>query len=111
MGAHHSYLAWEEGTVWKSVRGEANRLANCDTANAQRTAVSALAQRNNIETLSATGEFDRLPPALREAANLRLEYPQAPLEELARLSRPPVSKAAMADRFRRLGRHASALVG
>jgi hypothetical protein len=111
MGAHHSYLAWEEGTVWKSVRGEANRLANCDAANAHRTAVSALAQRNQIEVLSASGELDRMPAALRAAAALRLEHPQSPLEELARLSRPPVSKAAMADRFRRLGRHAESLIG
>jgi DNA-binding protein WhiA len=111
MGAHGSYLAWEEGTVWKSVRGEANRLANCDTANARRIVGAALAQRFHIEALDASGTLARLPSALREAARLRLEHPQAPLDELARLSRPPVTKAAMADRFRRLGRHAEALVG
>jgi DNA-binding protein WhiA len=111
MGAHASYLQWEEGTVWKSVRGEANRLANCDTANARRTATAALEQKAIIEALDAAGELQRLPVALREAADLRLEHPQASLDELARLSRPPVSKAAMADRLRRLGRHAEALVG
>ncbi|MCA1831548.1 MAG: DNA-binding protein WhiA [Actinomycetota bacterium] len=111
MGAHHSYLDWEEGTVWKSVRGEANRLANCDTANAHRTAVSALVQRSHIESLTSSGTLDHLPRVLQEAASLRLEHPQAPLDELARLSRPPVTKAAMADRFRRLGRHAASLVG
>lgn len=111
MGAHHSYLAWEEGTVWKSVRGEANRLANCDAANARRTMMSSLAQRELIDALERSGILESLPAALREAADLRLGHPAAPLEELARLAHPSVSKAAMADRFRRLGRHAEALVG
>lgn len=111
MGAHQAYLEWEEGTVWKSVRGEANRLANCDTANARRTVVSAISQRALIEELQSSGVLERLPAALREAAELRLRHPQAPLEELARRGRPPVTKAAMADRFRRLGRHAESLVG
>jgi len=111
MGAHASYLAWEEGTVWKSVRGEANRLANCDTANARRVVSAAIEQRAHIEALRASGALVGLPSALQEAARLRLEHPQAPLDELARRSHPPVTKAAMADRFRRLGRHAEALVG
>lgn len=111
MGAHASYLAWEERTVWKSVRGEANRLANCDTANARRVVSAAIEQRAHIEALTASGSLERLPSALQEAARLRLEHPQAPLDELARRSHPPVTKAAMADRFRRLGRHAEALVG
>ncbi len=110
MGAHRGYLAWEEGTVWKSVRGEANRLANCDTANARRTVLSALQQRRWIDALEAAGILERLTPALREAALLRREHPQAPIDELARFARPPVSKGAMADRLRRLGACAEPLV-
>jgi hypothetical protein len=104
MGAHDGYLEWEQGSVWKAVRGEANRLANCDEANARRTARAAMQQRIWAErALDAFGERGLLP-ALLEVAKLRLAHPDAPLEELGRLCRPPITKPAVADRLRRLGR-------
>jgi DNA-binding protein WhiA len=111
MGAHDGYLEWEQGSVWKSVRGEANRLANCDEANARRTARASMEQRAWAErALAAYGERG-LPPALGEIANLRLAHPEATLEELGRLCRPPVTKPAAADRLRRLGRLAEERAG
>lgn len=111
MGANDGYLEWEQGSVWKSVRGEANRLANCDQANARRTARAAMEQRAWAErALAAYGERG-LPPALGEIANLRLANPDATLEELGRLCRPPVTKPAVADRLRRLGRMAEERAG
>ncbi len=104
MGAHDGYLEWEQGSVWKAVRGEANRLANCDEANARRTARAAVQQREWAErALDAFGERGLLP-ALREVAMLRIAHPDASLEELGRLCRPPITKPAVADRLRRLGR-------
>lgn len=104
MGAHNGYLEWEQGSVWKSVRGEANRLANCDEANARRTVRAAIEQRGWAEyALDVFGE-QRLAPALREVAQLRLAHPAASLEELGRLCSPPVTKPAVADRLRRLGK-------
>ena len=111
MGAHDGYLEWEQGSVWKSGRGEANRLANCDEANARRTARASMEQRVWAErTLAAYGERG-LPPALGEIAALRLSNPEATLEELGRLCRPPVTKPAVADRLRRLGRLAEERAG
>jgi hypothetical protein len=104
MGANDGYLEWEQGSVWKSVRGEANRLANCDEANARRTARAAIEQRAWAElALSAYGDRG-LAPALAEIAHLRLSHPGATLEELGRLCHPPITKPAAADRLRRLGR-------
>lgn len=104
MGAHDGYLEWEQGSVWKAVRGEANRLANCDEANARRTARAAMQQREWAErALELYGERGLLP-ALLEVATLRIANPDASLEELGRLCRPPITKPAVADRLRRLGR-------
>lgn len=100
MGAHRGVLEWEAGGVWSTVRGEANRLANCDQANVQRTVRASLAQRDAIRRLDAGERLHRLPPALRDAARARLEHPDASLEELARLL--GVTKSAVADRLRRL---------
>lgn len=111
MGAHNGYLEWEDGAVWKSVRGEANRLANCDEANARRTARAAMEQRTWAQhALDRFGDAG-LPAALREVAHLRLANPDASLEELGRLCRPPVTKPAVAGRLRRLARLAEQLVG
>jgi len=104
MGGHAGYLEWEQGSVWKSVRGEANRLANGDAANARRTARAAAEQRAWAEEAFATIGESRLPIAIREIASLRMSHPEASLEELGRLCTPPVTKPAVADRLRRLGR-------
>ena len=104
MGAHDGYLEWEQGSVWKAVRGEANRLANCDQANARRTARAATEQRIWAERALAVFGQRGLPPALHEVAELRLAHPGASLEELGRLCLPPITKPAVADRLRRLGR-------
>jgi hypothetical protein len=102
MGGHAAYLEWEEGGIWKSVRGEANRLANCDEANARRTARAAAEQRTWAEAALATIGEERLPVAVREIAHLRLANPGASLEELGGLCRPPITKPAVAGRLRRL---------
>ena len=111
MGAHNGYLEWEDGAVWKSVRGEANRLANCDEANARRTARAAMEQRAWAEYALARYGEEGLLPALREVAMLRLANPEASLEELGRLCRPPVTKPAVAGRLRRLEKLAEQLAG
>jgi hypothetical protein len=102
MGAHRGYLEWEAGGVWSGVRAQANRLANCDQANVRRTVTAAAAQRAHIEALERAGTIEALPAALREIARERVEHPDASLEELGRLCRPPVSKGAVADRLRRI---------
>lgn len=102
MGAHDAYLAWEEGSVWKSVHVEASRLANADAANARRLARASVTHLAAIEALDATNALEKLPPALREAAELRRADPGASLDELARLCAPPITKAAVAHRLRRI---------
>lgn len=100
MGAHQSFLAWEAGGVWSTVRSEANRLANADAANVRRTVKASSVQRQAIRDLDAAGQLDGIPVALRDAARVRLEYPDASLEELAAVLE--ISKSAVADRLRRL---------
>jgi len=104
MGAHQSYLDWEAGSVWKSVHVEAERLANADAANARRLARAAVTHLAAIEEIDQLRGVRKLSPALREVAQLRRAHPEASLEELGRLCDPPVTKAAVADRLRRIVR-------
>ena len=80
----------------------ANRLANCDEANARRAAAAARRQTELARTLLADPRWPALPQALREAAELRLRHPYLSLQELARKRRPPLTKSTLNHRFRRI---------
>jgi DNA-binding protein WhiA len=102
MGASESVLALEERTVVAATSGRANRLANADHANLVRTSRAAQVQLDAVKRLRADRRLDRLGPALREAADLRLRHPTDSLRELATRTEPPASKAAMHRRLRSL---------
>ncbi|MGP9693592.1 DNA-binding protein WhiA [Brachybacterium sp. AOP25-B2-12] len=101
MGAHQTVLTWEDRRTRREVRATAHRLANFDDANLRRSARAAVAAGARVErALEILG--DEVPDHLRVAGALRLEHRQASLEELGRLSDPPMTKDAVAGRIRRL---------
>lgn len=101
-GAAEAVLALEERAVLAATRERANRRANADHANLLRTSRAARVQLEAVERLRAEELLDRLPHALQEAAELRRRHPGESLRELAGRTDPPVSKAAMQRRLRRL---------
>jgi cell division protein WhiA len=101
-GAAETVLALEERAVVAATRGQANRLANADHANLVRTSRASQSQLQAVERLRADGTLERLPLALREAADLRRRHPTESLRELAARTDPPASKAAVHRRLRRL---------
>jgi DNA-binding protein WhiA len=101
-GATEAVLALEERAVVAATREQANRLANADHANLVRTSRASQCQLQAVERLRAEGVLERLPSALREAADLRRRHPTASLRELAARTDPPASKAAVHRRLRRL---------
>ncbi len=102
LGAHDARLRWEEYSVLGSVRESANRLANCDAANARRAAAAGRRQAALLRALRASSGWDGLPARLREVADLRIEYPYLSLTELAAMADPPLSRSALNHRLRRL---------
>jgi DNA-binding protein WhiA len=106
LGAHEACLRWEEHAVLGTVRESANRLANCDEANARRAASACLSAARR---LMASPAWPALPDALREVAELRLRYPYLSLLELAGRAHPPLSKSALNHRLRRLAALADGL--
>ena len=102
LGAHDGCLRWEEHAVLGTVRESANRLANCDEANARRAAAAAARQAAAARRLMASSAWAALPDSLREVAELRLRYPYLSLQELAGRAHPPLSKSALNHRLRRL---------
>jgi hypothetical protein len=102
LGAHDSCLRWEEKAVLGTVRESANRLANCDAANARRAAVAGRRQAALMRALMQSAEWAGLPAPLRQVAELRVEYPYLSLTELAAVAEPPLGRSALNHRLRRL---------
>jgi DNA-binding protein WhiA len=99
-GAGDTALRLEEHAVMAATRARANRLANADEANLERTARAAHDQLEAIRSLGV----DSLPAALVEMAELRLRHPTASVRELAAKARPPLTKASAQRRLRSIVR-------
>ena len=114
LGAHDACLRWEEHMVLGQVRERANRLANCDEANARRAASAGERQADAARRLMASRE---LAVAARLVALRRRASPGVPVPEPAGAggARPAAAQQvgaqpspAAADRARRRPRRLTA---
>ncbi len=102
MGAHVALMNLENLRIVKEMRNSINRRVNCETANITKTVNAANRQIEDILFLRDHYGLQKLPPALREMAQVRLEYPDAPLKELGEQLKPPVGKSGVNHRLRKL---------
>jgi DNA-binding protein WhiA len=96
VGASKSLMELSNEIALREVRGNANRRANCDSGNIAKQVATAAEQVTLIKKL----DLDSLDIKLRQAAQARLEYPQASYEELA--EKLGVSKSGLVHRLRKL---------
>lgn len=111
VGAYSAILKWEDIRILKEIRGQVNRLVNCDTANLNKAIEAALAQLSDITLIEEEVGLSRLPSSLRVVAEARVEAPYVSIKELGELCDPPLSKSAVYHRVRRLRRVANNLRG
>jgi len=102
LGAHGRLLDFENIRIVKELRNKTNRLVNCETANLDKTVNAASRQLESIEYIKTARGLQFLPDKLREAAELRLEQPEASLQELGALLDPPVGKSGINHRLKKL---------
>lgn len=102
IGSNQGRLSFENARVYKEMRNRVNRMVNCETANVNKTVDAAQRQVAAIRRLAATRGLESLSPGLREMARLRLEYPEATLDDLGQVAIPPLSKSAVNYRLRKL---------
>ncbi len=101
MGASQAVMEMENVRITRHLRGNANRAANCDMHNTDRTMQAAQAQLEAIRELAEDG-LDNLPPALKSMAEIRLKNPELSLEDLGACMDPPLGKSGVNHRLRRL---------
>ena len=101
--AHVSLMNFENFRIVKEMRNSVNRRVNCETANIGKTVSASTRQAEDILLLQQKYGFENLPESLREMAEVRLAYPDAPLRELGEYLDPPVGKSGVNHRLRKLG--------
>lgn len=109
MEAHVSLMNFENYRIIKEMRNSINRKVNCETANITKTVNASSKQIEDILLVRDRYGFQNLPDNIREAAQIRLEYPDATLKELGQILEPPVGKSGMNHRLRKLSELADRL--
>lgn len=102
MGATNASMELMLMKVEREMRNNINRRSNCEVANIGKTVNAAIKQKMAIQKLKDQGRYEQLPAALKETAELRLQYPDLSLGELCRLFQPPISKPGLNNRIRKL---------
>lgn len=88
--------------IENEIRNDSNRKRNCDTHNIDKAVIASGEQVALIGKMSALGLLSSLPEDLEQTARLRLANPEMSLNNLARISRPPISKSGLVHRLKRV---------
>lgn len=109
IGANRGTLKFEETRVIKEVRNNINRISNFENANFDKTLDASLIQIEDIKLIRKNRKFAKLPENLKETARLRLNYKEATLEEIGNMLNPPISRAGVNHRFKKIHEIAESL--
>ena len=102
MEAHVSLMNLENLRIYKEMRNSVYRRVNCEAANITKTVTAASKQTEDIIYIQKHYGFNNLQDNLRQMAEVRLQYPEATLQELGHFLDPPVGKSGVNHRLRKL---------
>lgn len=102
LGASGSVMQIEDLRVKRQVMSTVNRAMNCDSANLQKQMNASQLQLEAIHRLMDSDRLQTLPPSLQQIAQLRVQHPDASLQELGEMLDPPIGKSGVNHRMRRL---------
>ena len=99
MGAVTASMQVMGTKALKQVRNTANRRANSEIANLQKTASASARQIKAIKKLKKEGRFNLLPDELKKVAVIRYDYPELSLRDLGQQLDPPISRSGVNHRL------------
>ncbi|MDN6900976.1 DNA-binding protein WhiA [Oenococcus sicerae] len=101
--ATSAMLAFEDARIMSDMRNSANRLANADNANVTRMTEAAEKQYEAMNFLRSIHQLETMPDKLKIVGELRLQYPEASLSDLAELvENQELTKSGINHRMRKL---------
>ena len=102
MGASGQFLKFDNVMMIKGLKAESYRASNLIDANIDKAINASEKQIGWIKKIAEKRGLDFLSPKLREAAELRLQYPEIGIAELGQMMSPPLSKSGINNRLRRI---------
>ncbi len=102
MGADEALLEFENIRALKERKIAAQRLANCDSANLDKSLSASEEQQKWIRKIKDAGKWDYLPAQLQDVAELRMEHPDASLSDIGEMLSPPIKKPGVSKRFAKI---------
>ena len=109
LGAASAVLRLENIRVKKDMSNYINRQMNCDASNISRVVLSAEERLRDIRYIDEEIGLEKLPPALREIAEARLNNAATSLAGLGEMLTPPLGKSGVNARLRKLSEIADKL--
>lgn len=100
MGASSAMFEMMNIEIVKDFRNKANRTANCEAANIEKTVKASFAHIQAIEKIESVKGLDFLKKDLKEMAVLRRDNPELSLSELAKVS--GLSRSGVNHRLKRI---------
>lgn len=102
IGAQNAALKMMNAKVFKDIKNNVNRRVNFETANINRSVNAAVTQIDAIRKIMRYGALGQLPEDMQHLAVLRLEEQEMSLRELGEAMQPPMSRAAVNYRLKKI---------
>lgn len=110
IGIKRGLFQYHEIKLEKEIKNDINRHMNCESANENKRINAAVSQIKALNHLKKSKKADTLSPQLIEAMELRLQYPDLSLAQLAEKSPTPITKSGLNHRLNKLMKLAETLL-
>jgi cell division protein WhiA len=102
VGVQRALLKFQDIIARKDILNTVNRLVNCETANIDKTVLSASRQLFYIDVLKQHIGLENLSRGLVEVIEARLDNPYASIQELANIIGGNISKSGIFHRLKKI---------
>lgn len=102
IGATTAMSHMHDTMIVKEIKNNINRIANCESANLEKSMDVGFKQATKIEKIKDNIGLDSLESSLKEIAILRLENKSASLKELGEMLSKPLSKSGVNHKLKKL---------
>jgi len=109
IGLQNALLYFQDIRARKDVLNTVNRLVNCETANLDKTVLSAAKQLHDIDVIEKKIGLQHISPRLSSVAEIRKNLPYASLQELAEEVDFKISKSGIYHRLKKISQIAERL--
>lgn len=111
--AHNNLMKFEDERIQRDFRNSLTRLDNCEVANEMKTIKAGNSQIDDIQLLIKHDQFQHIDEKLVQVANLRMDHPEASLNELLEEYKESygvtLSKSGLQHRFKKISELAKAI--